>query len=280
MKNVTIKFHKMTGAGNDFIVIDNRDSSYDLDWKTIAPKLSDRRYGIGSDGLIILGKSDLADFKMDYYNADGSYGGMCGNGGRCSSLYIMQEAKKTEINFEALNHVYEAILLSDNVILHLLKPNSILINQEDSKLFNMKLNYHFVNTGSPHAVILYSEQEIGIQKLMSTDFTNFGRILRESYLFQPGGANINVAQVKSDRFISMRTYERGVEDETLACGTGSAACAIIYSMIYDKPAPIKVQTRSNEILEVNFDIKEGQIENLTLNGPALAVFRGEITIQV
>jgi diaminopimelate epimerase len=271
MKNITINFIKMTGAGNDFILIDNRDNQYKLDWVSIAPKLTDRRYGIGADGLLLIENSHNADFKMKYFNSDGSYGGMCGNGGRCSAFFAMRLLNKAEIKFEALNHIYHAKLLDDKVLLQMMDPHSLELDKLLTDIETMQILYHFIDTGAPHVVIFNS---IG-----NLDVTEFGKKIRYHQNFYPAGVNVNFVTINRDLSISIRTYERGVEAETFACGTGSIASAIIYSIKNNVEPPIDVHTKSNEILTVNFNRMENKITNTTLIGSAIKVYSGEITIQ-
>jgi diaminopimelate epimerase len=271
MKNITINFIKMTGAGNDFILIDNRDNQYQIDWVSIAPKLTDRRYGIGADGLLLIENSNNVDFKMKYFNSDGSYGGMCGNGGRCSASFAMSLLNKAEIKFEALNHVYHAKLLGDKVLLQMKDPHSIKLNQSLNAIESTPISYNSIDTGAPHVVIFRKFDDINIVEL--------GKYIRYHPNFSPYGTNVDFVVINSDKSISIRTYERGVEAETFACGTGSIASAIIYSLKNNIEPPIDVHTKSNEILTVNFDRMENKITNTTLIGSAIKVYSGEIAIQ-
>ncbi|MBA4311376.1 MAG: diaminopimelate epimerase [Chlorobiaceae bacterium] len=280
MKNITINFTKMTGAGNDFILIDNRNKQYNLNWISIIPKLADRRYGIGADGVLLIENSSVSDFKMNYFNADGSYGGMCGNGGRCSALFAMDIFNKSEIRFEALNHIYNAKLLNDKVLLQMIDPHSIKLDQILNDVYPTPILYHFIDTGAPHVVIFIKDQNNNFENFKNRDISEIGKKIREHKNFYPDGTNVNFVLINNDKSISIRTYERGVESETLACGTGSVACAVIYSLKEFLKPPVDVHTRSNEILTVNFDKIDGTIKNASLIGSAKSVFSGEIKIEI
>ncbi|MBI5020989.1 MAG: diaminopimelate epimerase [Ignavibacteriales bacterium] len=272
MPKISIDFVKMTGAGNDFVLVDNRESRYNLDWVSLSTKLTDRRYGIGADGLLVIEKSTHADFQMNYFNADGSYGGMCGNGGRCSALFGMNLLQKSEITFEALNHIYNANLLNDKVLLRMKDPHSIKLNQSLIDIEPSPILYNFIDTGAPHVVIFENYFDIDILML--------GKQIRNHKTFTPSGANVNFVMINQDKSLSIRTYERGVEAETFACGTGSIAAAIVYSLKNNIKPPIDVHTKSNEILTVNFEMKEDKFANIILTGSAKIVYSGVITINI
>jgi diaminopimelate epimerase len=270
----------MTGAGNDFVVIDNKDGRYTFEWSSVAPFLCNRRYGVGADGLIIIEKSFKANFRMNYYNADGSYGGMCGNGGRCSALFVMGQLNRREVSFEALDYIYNAAMPpgNDRLQLRMKDPHSIALNI-NINIFNEMIVTHFVNTGSPHVILFMDELPKNIFNKISTEgIAAVGKEIRNHKDFLPDGTNVNFATVMENNTIAMRTYERGVEDETLACGTGSVATAIITSLVKGYTAPITIKTRSNENVLVTFD-KEGEgIKNVVLEGPAKIVFKGSMEV--
>jgi len=272
-----IEFTKMSGAGNDFVVLDNRKGVV-TDPAALARELCNRRSGIGADGLLLLELSDRADFLMRYYNSDGSYGGMCGNGGRCISryAYIKRIVNRPEMRFEALEHVYSASILTDSVRLRMKNPLDFRLGQM-IKLSQIDLRFHFVNSGSPHCVIFLDENhELG-STLEGLDVPVLGREIRNHKYFIPDGTNVNFVEKIDARCFTVRTYERGVEEETLACGTGSVAVALIANQVKESMSPISLQVRSGETLTVEFE-KTGntQYENVTLNGSAHVVFNGKI----
>jgi diaminopimelate epimerase len=267
--NRVISFAKMSGAGNDFIVIDNLDSSIDFDMPRLAVALCSRRHAVGADGLLLLEPSTKANFSMRYYNADGSFGGMCGNGGRCIARYAYARGiAPLQLKFEALDYVYEAEVDNSSVKLWMkipstFKPN-ILVALADVTLLG-----HFIDTGSPHFVIESTDLE-------STDVFRVGREIRRHPLFAPEGCNVNFVSRQVDDVLSIRTYERGVESETLACGTGSVASAIVYALQYGLKSPVTLNVRSGEQLIVYFDFERGQFRNVVLQGSAHMVFSGTL----
>ena len=275
MKNIEISFVKMTGAGNDFILIDNRDDIYAINWSLASPVLCNRRYGIGADGILIIEKSPISHFKMQYYNADGSFGGMCGNGGRCSARYIMDDLSLNEIAFESLNYLYKAELVNANIKLQMKPPTAINIKKVINVL-NESLKVQFVDTGSPHTVIFKQSMPVIIQKSFDLNgFKEIGPAVRYNEEFMPAGSNVNIVDIIDSHTISMRTYERGVEDETLACGTGSVASAIVSALVYGLIPPVTVVTQSGELLQVQFKNNGGNISDVQLTGSAKKVFTGK-----
>jgi diaminopimelate epimerase len=272
-----VKFVKMTGAGNDFVVIDNRSSRIKNGPKT-ARMLCDRRWGIGADGLLLLQKSRRADYKMIYYNADGSYGGMCGNGGRCIASYASAHriASRKHV-FEALKYLYHVEVNSGNIILSMKDPRSLSIG--DTFTLDRQIQpFSFVDTGAPHAVIVLDDLRHRPSTLDAVDLGILGPRIRHHPRFRPGGTNVNIVQRSGPRSLRIRTYERGVEAETLACGTGAIAAAIVGSRIWGAKPPVSVVPRSGIGLRIDFSEHAGRISNVRLTGPAKVVFEGEITI--
>ncbi len=270
-----IRFTKMTGAGNDFVLIDNRLSEYSYDWSALAPKICDRKFGVGADGLLVLAPSIKADFMMLYYNADGSYGGMCGNGGRCAAGFVMDEKKLIKITFEALDYIYEANILQEHIIQLLMKNASDIRTDIRIDALNTYIEMNFINTGSPHAVIFFDQLPDVLKSEISNEgIGRIGKEIRNHPLFKPEGTNVNFVSVTGSDTIAMRTYERGVEDETLACGTGSVASAIISSLKRGTLHPVNIITRSNKVLRVSFKIDGKSVTEVTLEGPAEKVFTG------
>ena len=270
----------MSGAGNDFVVLDNR-SGIVSDPKTFAYQVCNRRNGIGADGLLLLETSTKADFLMKYYNSDGSYGGMCGNGGRCISryAYVKQIVNRPEIKFEALEHVYSASILRDGVRLTMKDPSDFRIGQV-IVISRTHIRFHFVNSGSPHCVIFFDENKDLASTFEEIDVYNIGKEIRNHSYFIPEGTNVNFAEQKDGSSFFVRTYERGVEAETLACGTGSVAVALIANQVKKSLSPVTLHVRSGELLTVSFDkTSDGRHHDVSLIGSAHIVFSGKVKYQ-
>lgn len=266
-----LHFTKMNGAGNDFVVIDNRLGQNALSREAIA-QLCDRHRGVGADGLLAVEPAENgADFRMRYYNADGGEAEMCGNGARCFARFASRLAGKTgNISFETMAGVITAELIGDLVRLGMSKPTGLHLGQ----LLDVEgKNYevHSVNTGVPHAVVL-------VDNLESTPVTKLGAALRYHEAFAPRGTNANFVSKLSANSIAIRTYERGVEDETLACGTGMVACALIFHELTGAPSPLNVKVRGGDTLIISFTGGAGDYENVTLTGPADFVFDGQVAL--
>lgn len=256
-----INFYKYQGAGNDFVIIDNRDNNIQLSTAQIN-FLCDRRFGIGADGLMLLENADGFDYKMLYYNADGNESTMCGNGGRCIAAFAKKiEAAQAEQHFIAIDGPHLATIIeADTVALQMKNINHIEIDKEASIL----------DTGSPHFVKF-------VTKLDGIDVVTAGRDIRNRERFQPKGINVNFVEVVDDK-IKVRTYERGVEDETLACGTGVTAAAIAAACNKTGIIETDVEAMGGD-LKVRFNkINSNQIEDIWLTGSAKLVFEGEIEI--
>jgi len=281
MKIKKINFTKMTASGNDFIVIDNRRQNYNFNWEDIAPSICNRRFGVGADGLIVLNKSSKADFKMDYYNSDGSYGGMCGNGGRCSAFLYVCKTNLKKLKFEALDFIYSAELIRDNNIkLKMINPKSLKLNIQ-LHINKYKIKAHYIDTGSPHTIIFIDD----LPNSLRLDFQNgeinkIGSLIRYNEYFAPEGTNVDFVKVLDNQTIEIRTYERGVEDETLACGTGAIASSIISFYIKNISNKINVRTKGGEILKVKFKNKSFNVYNVELIGNAKEVFKGIYYIEM
>ncbi|MBI1807272.1 MAG: diaminopimelate epimerase [Ignavibacteria bacterium] len=279
LNNHDIDFLKVTGAGNDFILIDNMSSSFMLDWTLLAPQLCDRRFGIGADGLLVIEKSSRAEFKMLYYNADGTYGGMCGNGGRCAAAYVMSKDHRVDVRFEALNHLYGAQQIGKDIQLKMKQPifhESEITIQICGKSIPLRL----IDTGSPHAVIFVCDLPAILQsKVAEEGIEALGRTIRNHEKFAPLGTNVDFIEIIRENEISMRTYERGVEAETLACGTGAVASAIASALVKGFTSPVNVKTRSNQVLIVKFQRDSTGFSDVSLIGPVKFVFRGKFTVQ-
>ena len=267
-----LKFTKMNGAGNDFVVVDNRDHSIDLSAEQIE-KLCDRHRGIGADGFLAVEPAEAgADYRMRYYNADGGEAEMCGNGARCFGRFARRlvggDAEK--ISFETIAGVIEASFDGDNVRIQLSEPFDLQLNAE-VELEGTPTTIHSVNTGVPHAVVI-------VDDIAAVDIVPRGSAVRHHEHFAPAGTNANFMTVLDTSRIAIRTYERGVEDETLACGTGMVANAIIHNQLTDAQPPITVRVAGGDDLLVDFEREGDQYKNVTLTGPADFVFEGEIEI--
>ena len=254
-----IKFEKYESGGNDFVLIDNRNNIHDLDSDKIK-KICNRNFGVGSDGLIILKKSKIADFKMIYFNSDGQSSTLCGNGTRCLfsfslSLGIVKKIAKIETS----EGVYIATISNRNLVSLKMKDiNSIF-------LFDNKA---YLNSGSPHHVEM-------IEDLNQISVRNMGSSIRFSKRYSPNGTNVNFFKKINDKKFEIRTYERGVEDETLSCGTGATAVAIaVHAMGLTKQSEIIIQTKGGELI-ISFEKSQTGYKNICLEGPTRLVFKGE-----
>ncbi len=275
----------MSGAGNDFIVIDaDAEKLFEANPELIR-KLCHRRNGIGADGLITVKKNIDVDFEMNYYNSDGSTGSLCGNGARCAIKFagLMGKFNNTTTQFASLGEQFAGELIDENTVKFFLNSPKTFIFNIKIKVAGQLINASFVDTGTPHLIIKSSE----ILKDLSNpnSFSNIdelpvaelGRLIRYHNDFKPDGVNVNFVELKNHK-IFIRTYERGVEDETLACGTGSTAAAIILSITDNVKPPIKLITRGGETLTINFETKDNDFYNLSLTGPAKVTFSGNFSL--
>jgi diaminopimelate epimerase len=274
--SMLLHFYKMNGAGNDFIVIDNRDLSIQLDAATIEA-LCDRHRGIGADGLLAVEPAERgADFKFRYYNADGGEAEMCGNGARCFGRFTahLVDEIPDRVTFETIAGILAAEMVGENVRIAMSEPKDLKLDTGAS-VPGLDAALHFVNTGVPHVVAFVP----GGAAFEELDVFTHGQAIRRHQAFAPAGTNANFATVLAPGHIEIRTYERGVEDETLACGTGMVACALIHHLLTGAPSPIKVDVAGGDTLEIGFEKTGDQsFKNVTLTGPADFVFEGEIEI--
>lgn len=258
---MNLKFHKYQGAGNDFIIIDNRDNKIKLP-ETQINKLCDRRFGVGADGLMLLENHSDFDFKMIYFNSDGKESTMCGNGGRClvafaKSLNII----KKDANFIAIDGSHKATI----------NNNSISLQMQDVNDFRIVNTNYYMNTGSPHYVTFRDD-------ISRIDVYSRGREIRNSAEFAPEGTNVNFVEIQGEKLF-VRTYERGVENETLACGTGVTASAISASFYSDSDKDSYDIITKGGNLNVSFKKQDNNtFKDIWLTGPATFVFKGEIDI--
>lgn len=259
-----IKFYKYHGAGNDFILINVRDNKLTLSKGEIAT-LCHRRYGIGADGLMLLGSAKGYDFRMQYFNADGGEVAMCGNGARVITLFARHMGVTGDrLSFIASDGPHSATILSDDGTV-----GSITVELIDVEHVKEESDYTFMNTGVPHHVIFTDD-------LDGEDVVGRGRAIRMDKKLYPEGVNVNFVQIKDEKTICVRTYERGVEDETLACGTGIAA-SVIATILRSETS---IQTIDVEALggrlSVSIERDGTAIRNILLSGPAERVFEGYI----
>ncbi|MFE3868677.1 diaminopimelate epimerase [Flavobacterium sp. LS2P90] len=258
-----IEFYKYQGTGNDFVMIDNRSNFFPKDNIQLISRLCDRRFGIGGDGLILLENDTETDFKMVYYNSDGNQSSMCGNGGRC----LVAFAKKLNViqdntTFIATDGVHHASVAANGIVsLQMIDVPEVKITPD----------YVFMNTGSPHHIQL-------VEDLEHYNVKENGASIRYGELYGKQGSNINFVKKIDETTFSLRTYERGVEDETLACGTGATAVAIAMNVLGETKAnSIDLNVEGGKLV-VSFDEKDGKFTNVFLKGPAEFVFKGTIDI--
>lgn len=263
-----ITFSKLSGAGNDFIVIDNRELSIQLTQLQIK-ELCTRRTGIGADGLIFIEPSSMYAFSMKYYNADGFPGSMCGNGGRCAVYFArtigISASSGAGYTFEANGNRYDAwITGSETAKLRMLPPREFRNDIEIEGLV-----CHAVDTGSPHTLIYTT----GIENIKVTEI---GRSIRHRTDIFPEGSNVNFIEITSPDILAIRTFERGVEDETLACGTGAVAAALMSHRIgKTKGTTVQVRVKSGDTLHVQFN---ESMDEVFLTGPAKIIFEGSFNL--
>lgn len=271
-----LHFYKMNGAGNDFIVVDNRALDLNLDQDTIAA-LCDRHRGIGADGLLAVEPAEQdADYKFRYYNADGGEAEMCGNGARCFGRFTahLGDEVAERVTFETIAGKLAAEMAGDDVRIAMSVPKDLRMDTGVT-VAGLAAPLHFINTGVPHAVAFIG----GGAEFEEFDVFTTGRAIRHHEAFAPAGTNANFATVLAPGHIAIRTYERGVEDETLACGTGMVACALTHHLLTGAPSPVKVDVAGGDTLEIGFvKTADGLFSNVTLTGPADFVFEGDVEI--
>ncbi|MBU2499625.1 MAG: diaminopimelate epimerase [Proteobacteria bacterium] len=266
----TIEFWKMSGSGNDFILIDNRDGQIaEADMGRLVQKVCRRRESVGADGLIFVMESARYDFAWKYFNADGGEAEMCGNGGRCVARFaFLNGIAGAEMTFETLAGPISAEVSGRNVKLLMPKPHGLkldigLAHQEGWK------SVDFINTGVPHVVV-----QVGA--LAEHPVVEQGRAVRYHAMFSPAGTNADFIRVTGPDSIELRTYERGVEDETLACGTGAMASALVAAARGMVTSPVKVKTRGGEELNIHFEKDERVFSKVWLEGNTSLVYQARL----
>jgi diaminopimelate epimerase len=269
---VVLEFTKMNGAGNDFVLIDNRSHQTELQPAQIV-RLCDRHKGVGADGVILLVPcvSGKADWAWDFYNSDGSSAEMCGNGARCFARFVRRlTGGDGPISFETRAGVITALFKDSNVTVNLTPPKDLKLRQQVPLTLGVaKINS--LDTGVPHAVLFVPDADKAMVSILGAEIRNHPH-------FAPKGTNVNFVQVLGPGRIRVRTYERGVEGETLACGTGVTASALITAELRAYPSPVQVQVQSGDTLEISFERSNGQFTQVGLTGPAEFAFEGRIEV--
>ncbi|MDR3624227.1 MAG: diaminopimelate epimerase [Chlamydiales bacterium] len=264
-----ILFSKYSGAGNDFILVDDRSSLFPADDKNFIRQICHRQHGIGADGLILLQNSTKANFRFRIFNADGSEAEMCGNGVRCFAKFTQELGFKNDsFMLETMQRILQVSFIGSKVAVDMGTATNIHWDIKLQLKTGEKL-LHFLDTGVPHAVLF-------VESLNTFDVVNAGKEIRFHPLFQPKGTNANFVEITNQNKLHIRTYERGVEGETLACGTGVTAAALTAAHIYNLPSPINVQTHSQETLTISFKKENNAFSQVIMTGNAQLIFQGNI----
>ena len=265
-----INFFKMSGSGNDFIIIDNRDKIVDkIDLPNFIAKACRRKMSVGADGFILVENTDAADFKWRFYNSDGSVAEMCGNGARCVARFAyLNGIAGPDMSFETQAGIVYAQVAGESVKVKMTDPLDLRMDYT-IELKNSSLSISSVNTGVPHAVIIKDMIE-------DAEVVQAGREIRFHDMFAPAGANVNFVCHLKDNIIAIRTYERGVEDETLACGTGAVASAIIMARKMKIKSPVNVLTRNDGYLNIFFQENDGKYHDIYLEGDARIIYKAQL----
>ncbi|MDY6843630.1 MAG: diaminopimelate epimerase [Thermodesulfobacteriota bacterium] len=263
-----INFVKMSGSGNDFIIIDNRTRLLEKkDLPAFAQSVCERKLSVGADGLIIIENSHNADFGFLFFNADGSKAEMCGNGGRCVARYaFLNGIGGSTLTFETEAGLIRAKVIDERVSLEMTEPRDLKLDMSVI-MEGVPYTMSYINTGVPHVVVF-------VENLETYNVADTGRAIRFHSEFEPAGTNVNFVDKKMRDQLFIRTYERGVEDETLACGTGSVASALIaYKKGFIIP-PVSIVTRGEEVLSVDFADENGRFIDVFLEGAVTLVYEG------
>jgi diaminopimelate epimerase len=270
-----IAFEKMSGTGNDFVIIDNRTAGIPRgEQQDLARKICRRMFSVGADGLIFIEDSTVADFGWNFYNADGSVAEMCGNGSRCAARFAYRHniaGKKMKL--ETLAGIIEAEICEEEDIVRVKMTQPFDFRLDISlQIGDEERPVAYVNTGVPHAVIFVHEDDVPVK--------TWGRMVRFHELFEPKGANANFVKLLPDGKLKVRTYERGIEDETMACGTGAVASALFASILKGIDSPVEVVTSGGDVLTILFDLHDGPVaENIFLQGPTRLICTGNLTAE-
>ncbi len=280
------KFTKYSGAGNDFVVILSSDLKGMKLSENQVKQLCHRRYGVGSDGLIVISPSDVSDFEMEYYNSDGKPGSLCGNGARCAIKHASVTGffDTDFVEFIVGKDKYSGKVIDENIVQFNLNNPFKVKKSFKIKAYDQLVESAYADTGSPHVVINCrdvlrnpTDLKSGYRDLSDFPVFQLGSEIRHHRDFAPSGTNVNFIEILEDS-ISIRTFERGVEQETLACGTGSVAAALILKLKYDFNSPVTITTKGSDKLVVKFDYSGIEFSSISLTGPAEKIFDGEILL--
>lgn len=260
----------MSGSGNDFIIIDNRNKVVnENDLHNFIAKVCRRKMSVGADGFILIEESDSVDFRWRFFNADGNTAEMCGNGARCAARFAyLNRIAGSKMSFETDAGIISAEVSNDMVKINIPEPAELKTDYL-LDLENGALKISSINTGVPHVVIV-------MDSLNNVDVVKLGREIRFHDTFAPAGTNVNFICQNKDNTISIRTYERGVEDETLACGTGAVAAAIVTAFKFGAKSPVRVITKSKESLYVYYKENNGKCSDVYLEGDARIIYKGKL----
>ncbi len=271
--NFPIPFTKMSGTGNDFIIIDHRQPFLkETEMAAFAAKVCKRMFSVGADGLILIEQHPEADFQWQFFNGDGSRAEMCGNGARCAARYAYSKGiAPATMSFMTVAGLIRAEVIGDQVKLEMTPPTAT--EQGRALIFGgEERTIQFSNTGVPHAVYF-------VESNGQTPVKEWGREVRMHGHFQPAGTNVNFAEVTGPSSLTVRTYERGVEDETMACGTGAVASALLGGLLGYVTSPVAVTSSGGEVLTIYFDIEDREknlVRNVFLEGPANFIYEGQL----
>ena len=266
-----VHFHKLSGSGNDFVIIDNLDGKYDSwDKSAAAQYLCRRRVSVGADGLIFLDKSDSADVKMTYINSDGSFADMCGNGARCTAFVFSKLYGKNSLKIQTGAGIIGAEV-QDSYVRVAMPPGKLVQPDAEILVDGLPFMMDWYDTGVPHAVIV-------VDDVWDIPVEEWGREIRYHRRFQPAGTNVDFVEVMDEHTVKIRTYERGVESETLACGTGAVASALSAARKGLVSPPVKVLVALPDTLDINFTLNNGSADDITFAGNVIYSFEGEVEI--
>ncbi len=270
----SITFYKMSGSGNDFILVDNRTNIIKTELASmLANSLCERKVSVGADGLILIENDPEVDFGWRFFNADGSSAEMCGNGGRCvARLACMLGICGPNLSFRTLAGIIRAEVSGTRVKLQMTSPKDLRL-EEKLMLNGRSVAAYFVNTGVPHTVFILDT----LEDLEEQDVVSQGRKVRYHQHYAPAGTNVNFVTVLGKQAIALRTYERGVEDETLACGTGATAVALVAAAKGLVVPPVEVRTKSGETLTIHFDAKEALPSEVYMEGETTIIYQGQLS---
>ena len=265
-----VPFTKMSGTGNDFILIDHRKPFLSReDMPAFARAVCEHRFSVGADGLIFIENSDTAHFRWQFLNADGSWAEMCGNGARCAARFAHAKGiAPASMRFETVAGIIEAEVIDDSVKLRMTPPTGLRLG-ESVEVDGQGRGVHSLNTGVPHAVLF-------MEDIKAAPVMEWGRLIRFHQHFQPAGTNVNFVARNGVNSLVVRTYERGVEGETMACGTGAVASAIIAGLLGQVQPPVAITTSGGEHLTIHYRLDGERIDQVFLEGPASFIYDGQL----